>query len=299
MRTTARLPLPVVHLLGSTLGRLFYLIPCEPARITITNIRHCFPELSSPAQKRLARKSLVETGKALLESGVFWLRPGPQALTLIREVRGSQLVEEALRGGRGVILLTPHLGAWEAAGLYGADTFRMSCLYRPLRIPELEETVRRARSRLGACYVPATTAGIRTIMRRLRQGATIAMLPDQEPRWGRGIYAPFFGVPALTTSLPVRLAERTGAPIVLAWCERLARGRGYCLHFSRPPAGIHADDVEYAVGCMNAAIETLVRSCPSQYQWSYRRFRCRPQDLPSIYTASRKDVHATNHGAST
>lgn len=283
LRICSYLPLPLIHALGTVLGRVLLLVPNETTRITGTNIQHCFPEIDPPGQRRLVRQSLAETGKTLLESGALWLRPGTKALALIRKVEGRLLVDEALRRGRGVILLTPHLGAWEAAGLFGANTFNMSCLYRPLRVPELEGLVRHARSRLGACYVPATTAGIRKIIRRLEQGGTVAMLPDQEPRQGRGIFAPLFGIPAFTTTLPVRLSAKTGAPIVLAWCERLARGRGYCLHFLQPPDGVYSGDPGHAVCSLNAAIEMLVRKSPAQYQWSYRRFRTRPEGEPPVY----------------
>jgi KDO2-lipid IV(A) lauroyltransferase len=259
------------------------LIPGKTVRVAGINIRRCLPELSSSRQRRLLRDSLAETGKTLLESSALWLRPGPKALALIRVVEGRELVEQALGRCRGVILLTPHLGAWEAAGLFGALAFNMTCLYRPLRIPELEDMVRAARSRLGASYVPANHAGIRKLVRQLRQGGTVAMLPDQEPHGGRGIFAPFFGIPALTTTLPVRLATSTGAPIVLAWCERLGRGRGYRLKFSQPPAGVYSGDPGHAARSLNAAIENLVRRCPAQYQWGYRRFRTRPDGARSPY----------------
>ena len=288
LKACSHLPLPLIHALGAALGWILLLFPNETARITATNIRCCFPELDPSGQRRLARESLSETGKTLLESSALWLRPGPRALRLIRRAEGRALVEEALHSGRGVILLTPHLGAWEAAGLFVASAFNMTCLYRPLRVPELEGLVRQARSRLGARYVPATAGGIREIIRKLEQGGVVAMLPDQEPRQGSGIFAPFFGIPAFTTTLPVRLTSRTSAPIVLTWCERLTWGRGYCLHFSRAPEGVYSGDPGEAVKALNAAIEELVRKCPAQYQWGYRRFRTRPEGEAPFYDRQRE-----------
>jgi KDO2-lipid IV(A) lauroyltransferase len=279
------MPLPVIHNLGCLLGWMLALVPNRLRRDTCTNIKLCLPELDKAGQRRLVRKSLVETGKAMLETGALWFRPGLQALQLIRRIEGHELVQAALEQGRGVILATPHLGAWEAAGLYGAAIFNMTCLYRPLRIPELEKLVRTARNRLGANYVPATPGGIRSLCKTLEQGGTIAMLPDQEPWSGAGIFAAFFNSPALTMTLLARLASRSGAPVVFAWCERLRQGQGYILRFSAAPDRVCSSDLNEATHAMNRAIEELVKLCPSQYQWGYRRFRTRQDGKSGIYTS--------------
>ena len=284
LKASALLPLPVVHLLGVLTGWALFLVPNRLARDTRTNIRLCLPDLGRARQRRLARKSLVEAGKTLLETGALWLRSGPRALRLVRSVQGLELVQAGIEQGRGVILATPHLGAWEAAGLYGAATFNMTCLYRPLRIRELEELVQSARNRLGANYVPATEHGIRSVCKTLAQGGTVAMLPDQEPRPDTGgNFTAFFKTPALTMTLLARLANRTGAVVIFAWCERLSRGRGYALHFSTAPHDIYSPDLDAATLAMNRSIEGLIRTCPAQYQWSYRRFRTRPPGEPGVY----------------
>jgi len=280
----AFLPLPVIHGLGYLVGMILYRIPSRLRRVTRRNIDLCFPELDAGQRKRLARASLVETGKALLETGPLWVWPGSRALHLIRQVEGLPLVQAAQDRGRGVILLTPHLGSWEAAGLYGATAFGMTGLYRPLRIPELEILVAEARGRLGARYVPATPAGIRRLYRSLRAGETIAILPDQEPGHGAGRFSRYFNIPAWSMTLPVRLADRTGAEVIFAWCKRLTRGRGYILYFSPAPPALHSRDIDTATQAMNQAIEALVRQCPAQYLWGYRRFRTRPPEQPGLYT---------------
>ncbi len=277
------LPLAVSHALGSVIGWGFLLIPNRAARDTKTNIGLCFPEMSRSGQRRLVRQSLVETGKTILEASVLWMRPGDKALQLIRCVDGLDVALKARAAGNGLILATPHLGAWEAAGLYCGATFSMTCLYRPLRMVELEELVHAARSRLGAKYVPAITHGIRAASMSVVKGGTVAMLPDQEPRSGSGHFAPFFGIPAYSMTLLVRLSKRTGAPIVFTYCERLPRGRGYHLHFREAPQEIHSLDTDVAVTAMNRAVEGLIRECPAQYQWTYRRFGNRPEGEWSVY----------------
>jgi KDO2-lipid IV(A) lauroyltransferase len=211
------------------------------------------------------------------------MRPGEKALQLIRHVDGLDVAMKARDAGYGLILATPHLGAWEAAGLYCGATFSMTCLYRPLRMIELEALVHEARSRLGAKYVPANAGGIREVSMAAGKGGTVAMLPDQEPRSGSGHFAPFFGIPAYSMTLLIRLSKITGAPIVFTYCERLPRGRGYHLHFREAPLEIHSLDTDTAVTAMNRAIEGLIRECPAQYQWSYRRFGNRPEGDRSVY----------------
>jgi len=290
LRFCAPLPLPLLHGFGVLIGWGLALFPNRARRDTATNICLCLPDLSETRQHRLARNSLIEAGKTLAETSALWFRPGHKALRLIRDIKGAELVDNALQQGKGVILATPHLGAWEAAGLYGAATYSMTCLYRPLRITEIEDLVRNARNRLGANHVPTTVPGIRRLYKTLWQGGTVAMLPDQEPLADAGIFAPFFGIPAWTMVLLARLSLRTGAPVIFAWCERLAWGRGYHLHFRAAPGDLYSGNTETAVIAMNRTIERLVRECPAQYQWSYRRFRTRPAGEGAFYGDKHQSV---------
>lgn len=290
LRLSAHLPLPLLHGIGAGIGRVLLYMDNRTVRDSEVNIALCFPELSARARRRLLRRSLQETGKTVLESGALWLRSGVRTLRLIRAVDGEELVVSALRKGRGVILVTPHLGAWEAAGLYCASRYNITCLYRPLRVSGLEQLVQRARSRLGGSYVPANARGIRLLYQTLGRGGAVAMLPDQEPQAGTGVFAPFFGIPAYSMVLLARLAAKSRAPVIFTWCERLPLGRGYRLHFREPPAAIGTQQLEEAVTATNLAVEQCVRECPAQYQWNYRRFRTRPPGEESFYkpAASRR-----------
>lgn len=288
----AYLPLPVIHAIGVCIGWGLFLLPNRSRQNSEINIALCWPELSARKQRALLRNSLKETGKTIIETSALWLRPGESALRLIRRVDGNELVEQAIANGSGAILATPHLGAWEAAGLYGSAQFSITCLYRPLKMPELETLVQTARNRLGGNYVPATSKGIRVIYKALDQGGVVAMLPDQEPQAGTGVFAPFFGVPAYSMVFLARLAARTNTPIIFAWCERLSWGRGYHLHFRAMPEGIDSDDIPSAVAATNQAVEKCVRECPEQYQWSYRRFKTRPDGEPSFYKKRRPTIES-------
>jgi KDO2-lipid IV(A) lauroyltransferase len=279
----AFLPLPLIHGVGAAFGWGLFMIPNRIRQTSEINIAQCWPELSTSAQGKLLRASMIETGKTIIESGALWLRPGTSTLRLIKRVEGSELVEQAIASGNGVILATPHLGAWECAGLYCAASFNITCLYRPLKITGLEKLVLQARSRMGGRYLPATGRSIRILYKTLEQGNAVAMLPDQEPQAGNGIFSPFFGIPAYSMVLPARLAARSGTPVILVCCERLSWGRGYRLHFRATPAATNPVSINAAVDATNKAIEDCVRECPTQYQWGYQRFRTRPAGEETFY----------------
>jgi len=279
----AFLPLPLIHGVGIIIGWGLILIPNSTRQTSEINIALCWPELPAHARRKLLRTSMIETGKTIIESGALWLRPGNSTLRLIKRVEGDKLVEEALTRGAGVILATPHLGAWECAGLYCASRFNITCLYRPLKMAGLEQLVQKARSRLGGRYIPATGRSIRILYKTLAQGNAVAMLPDQEPQAGTGIFSPFFGIPAYSMVLAARLAARSGTQVILVCCERLSWGRGYHLHFRATPAATNPANINAAVDAVNKAIEDCVRKCPTQYQWGYQRFRTRPAGEESLY----------------
>ena len=274
---SAFMPLPASHGLGYLAGWGLFLFPSHSRRITQINLALCFPALSAREQRKLVRKSLIEMCKTAFEAGALWLRPGEKTLRLIKKTQGSELVDGALAAGNGVILATPHQGAWEAAGLFSAAHYNITGLYRPLKMQQLDALVTRARSRLGGNYVPANAGGIRILMKTLKQGDAVAMLPDQEPLPGSGVFAPFFGVPAYSMVFLGRLAEKSGAPVIFAWCERLSWGRGYRLNFRNVPAGAYSADSIEAASAVNQVVEDCARTNIAQYQWSYRRFRRRPE----------------------
>lgn len=279
LRLFAWLPLPLNHALGAALGWVLALVPNGLRRITRDNLRRCFPAMAPRQRRRLARRSLVETGKTLTETGPLWYWPGARALALVREVRGREYLDAALEEGRGLILATPHLGAWELAGLWGAAHLPMTTLYRRPRLAGLESLVLQARQRMGAQYVAADARGVRALYQALADKRVVGMLPDQDPRDSGGEFAPFFGVPAYTMTFLSRLARKTGAPVLFAYCERLARGRGYVIHFVPAPEAIRGGSLAESLAAVNQTVEQCVRDLPEQYQWSYKRFKTRPGDV--------------------
>ncbi len=190
---------------------------------------------------------------------------------------GAQHIDAALAQGRGVVFLTPHLGCFEItaqayARRYGQSRQPMTVLFRPARQPWLRELVAQARLRPGLITAPTTLAGVKQIIKALKQGQSAGLLPDQVPPLGQGLWAPFFGRDAYTMTLSARLAQQTGAVILLAWGERLSWGRGYRVHV-QPLDDVLPREGAGAAARINQAMETLVRQCPQQYLWAYARYK--------------------------
>ncbi len=288
-RATARLPLPLAQGLGATLGGLLSLFPNETRRVARRNIQRCFPDWSPAQRRRLLRQSLRETGRTAAETAILWLRPLPRVLPLVREVVGEELLQQGMARGRGVIMLSPHLGSWEMTGLYLSAQWGITSMYRPPKLVAMNELMLHGRERGGARLVPTDASGVRVLLRALRQGEMIGILPDQDPERDSGVFAAFFGHPAHTMVLLPKLARKSGATVLFIYAERLSWGRGFRLHVRPAPAGIDDADLGIAATRLNQGVEACVRELPAQYQWGYKRFKGQPEGLPDFYARGVKD----------
>ena len=282
LRLVGLLPLRWTHALGAVLGQAVYLGHGRTRRTVDTNLRLCFPELDAAARHRLAHQTMRETGKALFELGAIWGWPGERMRQLFVDTEGDALLAEARERGRGVLIAAPHLGCWEMTSHYAQlHGYRLTALYRPPRQQGLGPLVRVRRQRFGARLVPTDAGGIKALLRALQRGECVGILPDQDAGLD-GVLAPFFGVPASTVTLYARLARRSGAALLIAYAERLTDGR-FRLHLRSLPEAVADADPLVAATALNAAIEACVRELPAQYQWTYRRFKTRPEGEPPRY----------------
>jgi KDO2-lipid IV(A) lauroyltransferase len=278
----ALLPLRGLHRLGWLIGRLFILIPNRERRNAEINLRLCFPEMSTQDRRLLLERCLEEAARTLTEMAGIWCWPIERVLGQIQSIQGTEHLERP--SGQGLIVLSPHLGCWEIAGLYLAKRGSVTSLYRPPRKAIFEPIFKRARERSGAVLVPTDTRGIKRLFKVLQGGGTIGMLPDQQPDSNKGaVFAPFFGVPALTMLLVNRLVRKTDAKVVFCYAERLSKGRGFEIHFLPAAQAVGAADPVAAASALNQGVETCVRRCPQQYQWTYKRFKEQPAGQLSPY----------------
>jgi KDO2-lipid IV(A) lauroyltransferase len=273
LRTCALLPLRTARGIGRALAAISWRLDGRARRVTQDNLLLAFPELSAIERERLARRSLAATGELIAEMGHVWLRPW-DGLRAHLEIRGEDRVRSALRDGRGVLVLVPHLGNWEVVGLHLASLGPTVSLYRPPRLAAMNTVMLRARQRTGAALVPADRAGVGALLRSLRAGGIAGILPDQVPPDGAaGCNAPFMGVPCFTGALANRLLRRSGALAVTAHARRVEGG--FILHYREANEEIAAEELPRALAALNREVESCLRDCPEQYQWEYKRFRTR------------------------
>jgi KDO2-lipid IV(A) lauroyltransferase len=262
-RLVARLPLRWSQALGGVLGRLALALSSGFRRKSADNLA-----LAGLLDDARLRRSAEEAGRAAGETPFVWFGDDARVEALIR-VEGQEALDRARAAGRGVILLTPHLGCFEAAARAVARSGPITVLYKPPRLPAVRRLVETGRASPGVRPVPASASGVRGLLRALKRAEAIGVLPDQVPSDGDGVWAPFFGRPAYTMTLPQRLARSTGASVLLACGERLPHGAGWRVRFE-PFEGDASPEA------VNRAMEAMIRRIPDQYFWGYNRYKGPP-----------------------
>lgn len=283
LRASSHCPLPLLHAIAGGVARLGSWLPTRETTVTRMNVALCFPELSPRERAQFVRASLAQAACMAAELGHVWMRPIPEALARIVEVRGEEHLERAVQRGRGMIFAGPHLGAWELAGLWLGSRFPITTLYRAPRVREMESIYLNARKRGGAKLFPTDASGVRAIFQALGRGEAVAILPDQDPGLGAGVFVPFFGVAANTSTLLPRFASRNEASVLITFAERLPHGGGYRMHIHPGSPEIAGGDLERGARALTRDIETCVRMAPEQYLWSYKRFKFQPPGAPDLY----------------
>jgi KDO2-lipid IV(A) lauroyltransferase len=276
-------PFSVLQVMGTWLGSLSYALNSRSRRVVEANLRHCFPQWSEDRRQALVRQTMRESGKTLFEMAGFWHWPTEKSKHLICEVHNQVLLQEALARQHGVIVLAPHLGNWELAGIYLARQAPITCLYAPAKLPAMDRLMIRGRQRNGTKLAPTNMQGVKALLKALKAGEMVGILPDQVPESGSGVFAPFFGQPALTMTLLTTLARRTEAAVLCCYARRREDGRGFDMVWLPADPDIRLEDEQAAVIALNRSVEQCVLQCLEQYQWEYKRFRERPPGGGKIY----------------
>jgi Kdo2-lipid IVA lauroyltransferase/acyltransferase len=267
-RFFSRWPLPALHAVGGVLGWLVY-------ALSPTYRRHvCAHAELAGVGAAARRQSVAHAGKLVAELPRLWMgAPVPVRM------EGEAHIAAAHAAGRGILFLTPHMGCFEITARAYAERFGqtpgrgMTVLYRPARQRWLREVVASSRHRPGLDTAPTTLAGVKQLIKALRAGGAVGLLPDQVPPDGMGVWAPFFGRTAYTMTLSARLAHTPGVVVLLAWGERLKSGEGYVVHVQPWTQDPLPADPESAAAAINRAMEGLIQQAPEQYLWGYARYK--------------------------
>ena len=265
-RFFSRWPLWALHAMGWLGGWLAWVLSPTYRRRFLDNVRQ------AGLGWRTVLGAVGQAGCMSAELPRLWLgRPAPL------QWAEDQAAVDAYASGQGVLFLTPHMGCFEItaqayAQRFGQSGKPMTVLFRPPRQAWLRHVVGASRQRPGLQTAPTTLSGVKQMIKALKQGESVGLLPDQVPPRGMGVMAPFFGHDAYTMTLSVRLVQQTGATVFLAWGERMSWGRGYRVHV-QPMVGKLPADLLDAVTAINRAMESLILQCPQQYLWGYARYK--------------------------
>lgn len=272
IRWLARLPLRVLQSLGAFFGRSVYRYSESYRRDFDANL---IQAVGKTEARRISQQAQAEAGKTIFELPWLWLQPRETIIRKIVGVRGWQHVEAARAMGKGILFLTPHLGCFEITAQYAAshaDATPITVLFRKPRQAWAESILRAGRTRSGMQVAPADLSGVRRLIRALKSGESVGLLPDQVPAAGQGAWLPWFDKSAYTMTLAARLAQ-TGASVIFAYAQRLPDGEGFVLTCSPPEAPMPLDDLEATADTINSYLMKLIRQCPTQYLWGYNRYK--------------------------
>ena len=263
------MPLRLNHLIGSLIGYYLYMSDSDSKKIVHKNIQTCFPNLAKSEQQDLIKKSLIETGKGLSESGFVWLRSFDDNAKHVTKTTGL----EHLNSPDPIILLVPHFGCWEITGRVLSIDTPVTFLYKPLRKASQEALLIKNRQKQSLSMATADKKGVIKLQRAIKNKELIGILPDQDPGEEGGVLAPFFGTNARSMTLLAKLARKNNAKVLLTWALRLPKGAGFEIHLE--PVNILSEQgtVKEDVALMNKVIESLVKTQPEQYLWNYKRFK--------------------------
>jgi KDO2-lipid IV(A) lauroyltransferase len=287
LRVIERLSYPRLLQAGRTLGRIGRRLPVHYIPVARANMRLCLPELSDPERERLLDRHFEALGMSLCESAMTWWS-SDERIVKLSSVEGVAHLEQALARGRGAIILTAHFTTLEIGARILNSAFPINVLYRPPKNPLLAYIANSHREsyKRGEKYATIERDDIRGMVRALRRNESVWYAPDQAFRNKGAEMVPFFGIPAATNVATSRLAELTGAVVLLYSHERLPHAKGYRVAISAPLEGYPGASAQEDALRFNHFIEAEVRRIPEQYWWIHRRFKGLSSDYPNYYGAA-------------
>lgn len=274
-RLLGRLPLRLNHAFGIGAGWIAWCLSARHRRLTRENLALFAKRAGIEASTSLLHASIGEQGKGISELAIAWTAPVTRLYALVRTCSGWEHIDAAKVDQRAIIFVTPHLGCYDIAGRYLAQRIPITALYQPPKQAWMEPIMQQGRVRGGSSTAAASAGGVRTLLKTLKSGGNIVILPDQVPaptEGGDGVWADFFGRPAYTMTLLPRLAQSTNAVVLFFFAERLPKGAGYHVHIEPMTAAFSADK-HLAARETNAMIERLIAMAPAQYLWGYNRYK--------------------------
>lgn len=269
-------PLTLLQYLGNIWGWILAKVPNRARSTTRVNLSLCFPEKSARDIEALTMRSLQNTACTALELGKAWVSPIEKTIAMVTETEGFEEFRNDVKSGCGVMLLTPHMSNWEVFGIVACHGMKSNFMYKPPKIKAMDRLLKETRSRDNLKMAPANRSGVAILLKALKAGELVGILPDQVPEPDSGEFAQFFGQPALTMTLASKLLQRTNAKVYCGFAERLSNGKGFKLIIMPAQSTVYGDDLLSSVQGVSDSVQKCVEMAVDQYQWEYKRFRRQP-----------------------
>lgn len=274
---------PTAQSVGRMIGKRLARKRTRSREVARVNLAMCYPDKSQDERDALLYDTLIQNGMTGGEIGPMWGYSAQKLAKMVRKVHNRHLLDAALADKRGLLLMSPHLGNWELINAWLADITPVTIMYRPAKVKSFNDWMVSRRERIGCDLVPTTGNGVQVLFQTLKAGRVVGFLPDQEPKPARGVFAPFMGVETLTPTLPQQMIRETGCQVLYIFARRLPDADGFDMHIMNSLPEQADPDPRISATAMNQAIEDCVAICPDQYQWTYKRFKRRPNGEPNPY----------------
>jgi KDO2-lipid IV(A) lauroyltransferase len=276
------LPLPILGRIGKAVGSLLFVLLRHRRHIALTNLRLCLPHLSDQERLNIGRAHFQGYARSVLERGMLWWASPERLKKLIRIVPA---VPTSAAAARPTIFLCPHFVCLEVAGVAITMAGSACSMYTAQHNRVFNEALRKGRLRFtpDERNLIARQAGIKPIIRAMRDGRPFLMLPDMDFGLRESVFVPFFGMPAATLTAPARLTMATNGLVIPVVTRFLPNYEGWQVIFYPPWDDYPGTDIEAATARMNAFIEARVLEAPSEYFWSHKRFKTRPEGMAGVY----------------
>ncbi|MEV4779666.1 lipid A biosynthesis acyltransferase [Burkholderia sp. LMU1-1-1.1] len=279
------LPLPLLGRVGKLTGSLLFMTLRSRRHIALTNLRLCMPELTEAERVDIARGHFQAYSRSVWERGILWWASEARLKRLIRVEPGPVPVEEMT--AQPTILLCPHFVCLDVAGASIAMVASASSMYVQQKNTAFDKVLRAGRARFKPVKLFTRQDGIKPILRALRDKLPYFMLPDMDFGEKDAEFVPFFGIQAATLTATARIAATTGAQVMPVIATFLPDYQGYRVKFYPVWDNYPGPDMVAATRRMNEFIEERVREAPSEYFWTHKRFKTRPNGEPSLYQTSK------------
>ncbi len=248
--------------------------------IAETNIRLAFPNLTTEQQQALAKNSFRSSGIALIEIGFAWWG-SKKTLEQLVHIEGLEHIHQALKNGKGAIMLSGHFTCLIITGRMLAQELPFNIVTKKAHNALFEAFMRRHRSRHYQGLIDSND--MRGMVKTLRKNQVVWYAPDQDFRHKASVFVPFMGIQTATLTTTARLAKISKSPVIYTRFERLPGAQGYKIKLNAPLQGFPSNDDTKDAHHVNELIEQQVHEMPDQYLWIHRRFKTRPPGEPQLY----------------